>query len=189
MVNFALSLVTLAIATASSVAAVPAGGSNAAAATTSETTFSFSQWVEDIIANPDTAMTVDEAIAAAEAAAVVKRAAGLLARDDAVNCEQPGWPRANGRDAAWCVDYLARLGQQGTACVIGQNQYSVEMCRHGNARIAGSKPAPAQESVNCNDVARTAGLIFDTCWRADDTIMGSRICITNNRMQINLLGI
>ncbi|KAL2151402.1 hypothetical protein VTH82DRAFT_6500 [Thermothelomyces myriococcoides] len=186
MVNFALSLVTLAIASASSVAAVPAGGPNAAV--TSETTFSFSQWVEDIIANPDTAMSVDEAIEAAKAAAVVKRAGGLLARDDQVLCEKPGWPRANGRDAAACVDYLARKGMEGTDCVIGEGEYAIQMCHLGNAQISGSKSDRSRQSANCNDVARTAGLIFDTCWRADDTIVGSRLCITNNQMQVNILG-
>lgn len=83
MVKFALPLAVLAIAT--SVAAAPSG--------TSKTTFSFEQWVEDIIANPDTALTVDEAIAAAQAADVVGSAGGLQKR---VRCDQEtiGWPRA-----------------------------------------------------------------------------------------------
>jgi hypothetical protein len=37
-----------------------------------------------------------------------------------------------------------------------------------------------------NDVARTAGIIFDNCWRSDDTISGSEICTTNQRMQVNI---
>lgn len=81
MVKFALPLAALAIA--ASVAAAPAG--------TSGTTFSFEQWVEDIIANPDTALTPDEAIAAAEEAAVVGSAGGLQKR--AVWCDG-GWKRA-----------------------------------------------------------------------------------------------
>jgi hypothetical protein len=67
MVKFALPLTALAMA--ASVAAAPAG--------TSGTTFSFEQWVEDIIANPDTALTPDEAVAAASSVAVVGSAGGL----------------------------------------------------------------------------------------------------------------
>lgn len=84
MVKFAVPLAALAMAAA--VAAAPSG--------TSATTFSFEQWVEDIIANPDTALTVDEAMAAANAADVVGSAGGLRKR---VRCnqEQVGWKRAN----------------------------------------------------------------------------------------------
>ncbi|KXX79407.1 hypothetical protein MMYC01_204064 [Madurella mycetomatis] len=164
MVKFALPLVALALAT--SVAAAPQG--------TSKTTFSFEQWVEDIIANPDTALTVDEAIAAAQAADVVGSAGGLQKR---------------GRDAAACVDDLARKGRNGVVCTIGQNVFDIQMCRIGGARIVGSKSNPSQQSANCNDVARTAGIVFDNCWRSDDTIVGSEICVTNNQMQINVLGI
>lgn len=70
MVKLALPLAALAMA--ASVAAAPAA--------TSGTTFSFEQWVEDIIANPNTALTVDEAIAAAQAADVVGSAGGLQKR-------------------------------------------------------------------------------------------------------------
>jgi hypothetical protein len=80
MVKIALPLAALAMA--ASVAAAPAG--------TSGTTFSFEQWAEDIIANPDTALTVDEAVAAAEEAAVVGSAGGLQKR---AWCDG-GWPRA-----------------------------------------------------------------------------------------------
>lgn len=71
MVRFTLPLVALAMA--ASVAAAPAPG-------TSGTTFSFSQWVEDIIANPDTALSPDEAIEAAKAAIVTRSAGGLQKR-------------------------------------------------------------------------------------------------------------
>jgi hypothetical protein len=68
---------------AASAAALPAA--------TSPTTFSFAQWVEDIIAHPDTALTVDEAVAAAHAASVVGSAGGLQKR--APYCDGPS-PRA-----------------------------------------------------------------------------------------------
>ena len=82
MVKLAFSLVAL--ATAASAVAVPAA--------TSGTTFSFSQWVEDIIANPDTALTPDEAIAAAKAAAGVGSLGGLEKR---AWCDAVGSGRAN----------------------------------------------------------------------------------------------
>lgn len=82
------------------------------------------------------------------------------------------------------------------------------MCRIGGAQIVGSKSNPSQQSANwyvvshspssgtnvltwlvSNDIARTAGIVFDNCWRSDDTIVGSEICITNNQMQVNVLGL
>ena len=38
------------------------------------------------------------------------------------------------------------------------------------------------------NVARTGGLIFDSCWRADNTVKGSETSIGNPRMQINIAG-
>lgn len=68
MVKFTASVVALALAVI------------AAAAPTSQTTFSFAQWVEDIIANPETALSPEEAVAAANAADVVTSAGGLTKR-------------------------------------------------------------------------------------------------------------
>ncbi len=81
MVKFALPLLALTAAVL-----VPAA--------TMRTTFSFAQWVEDIIANPDTALTPDEAIAAAEAADAVGFAGGLDKRA-VCNQDQSGWRLAN----------------------------------------------------------------------------------------------
>jgi hypothetical protein len=78
MVQLTLPLVALAM-TVASVAAAPAA------------TFSFEGWVEDIIANPDTALTVDEALAAARAADVVGSAGGLQKR---AWCDRAGLKRA-----------------------------------------------------------------------------------------------
>ena len=92
MVKLALPLVVLATAvSAVSAAAVPAA--------TSGTTFSFAKWVEDIAANPDTALTPDEAWAAAQAADAVGSAGGLKKRyaDWKPLCTSSGvdGPRAN----------------------------------------------------------------------------------------------
>ncbi|KAL2125801.1 hypothetical protein VTI74DRAFT_2713 [Chaetomium olivicolor] len=174
-----LTLPLAALAMAASVAALPAA--------TSGTTFSFAQWVEDIIANPDTALTVDEAIAAANAAGIVGSAGGLQKR---ANCDHAVgvWTRAPGRDAAACVDYIARLGGLGYSCGIPPDEAVKQMCRIGGAQIVGLDSAYQSNWVNCNDVARTAGRIFDSCWRADDTVMGVEICINSPLMDIGILG-
>ena len=70
MVNVSLPL--LALAMAATAATLPA--------VTSATTFSFSQWVEDLIAHPETALSPEEAVAAANAATVVATSAGLIKR-------------------------------------------------------------------------------------------------------------
>ena len=89
-VKFALPLAALAMAASVAAAPAPAEASPAV----SGTNFSFEAWVEDIIAHPDTALTVDEALAAAEAADVVGSAGGLQKR---AVCDGSGWTRANVR--------------------------------------------------------------------------------------------
>jgi hypothetical protein len=84
MVMFAISLAALAMA--ASVSAAPAA--------TSPTIFSLESWVEDIIANPDTALTADEALAAFHATHQAGSGGGLQKR---VTCDQAGWSRANVR--------------------------------------------------------------------------------------------
>ncbi|KAL2146834.1 hypothetical protein VTI28DRAFT_2315 [Corynascus sepedonium] len=176
MVKLALSLAALAMSTATLVAAAPS------ATQTSKTTFSFAEWVEDLIAHPDTALSADEAIAAAHAADVVGSAGGLRAR--APSCDV-SFPSANGRDAAACVDNLAAKGRNGVNCVADTVGY---FCQIGGAEIVGVSGSASRQSANCNDIARTAGLIFDSCWRADDTVKGSELCITNNQLMVHISG-
>ncbi|KAK4150416.1 hypothetical protein C8A00DRAFT_36984 [Chaetomidium leptoderma] len=180
MVKTAITLAAAAaLAMAASAAALPAA--------TSPTTFSFAQWVEDIISHPDTALTVDEAIAGAHAASIVGSAGGLQKR---AYCESAiGTPRAPGRDAAACVDYLARLGGLGYICGVPPGKPTLGMCVIGGAQIVASQSNNIANSVNCNDVARTAGLIFDSCWRADDTVMGGEVCINSPKLYIVIAGI
>lgn len=90
-------------------------------------------------------------------------------------------------DASACLADLARKGAAGTTCSIGANQYDSQMCRIGNAKVVGSKPASPAQGVSCSDVARTGGLIFDSCWRADGTVMGSEIVAANRQIQVNIL--
>ena len=85
MVNFAVPVLALAMVVSVSTAPAP---------TTSGTLFSFSNWVEDIIANPDTALSPEEAILEAEKAGVVRSAGGLQRR--APSCT-PSFREANVR--------------------------------------------------------------------------------------------
>jgi hypothetical protein len=39
-----------------------------------------------------------------------------------------------------------------------------------------------------NDVARTVARIMENCYRADNTVVGSEVCITNFRMNILVHG-
>ncbi|KAK3296418.1 uncharacterized protein B0H64DRAFT_442734 [Chaetomium fimeti] len=182
MVKLALSLVALAMT--GSVAAAPAPGG--ATPAVSGTTFSFEAWVEDIIAHPDTALTVDEALAAAEAADAVGSAGGLVKR---ATCGPSRWTRANGRDATACVDDLARKGNNGVMCTIPKNKLEIQMCQIRNAEVVGIKHGLAhKQGANCNAIARTVGRVFDRCWRADDTVSGSAYCVTNNNINVAIKG-
>lgn len=51
-------------------------------------------------------------------------------------------------DAAGCLQYLAGLGSQGVNCGLDQFQFSVQMCRQGNAQIVGSKSVSPTVSTN-----------------------------------------
>lgn len=82
MVNFALP--TLALCIAASVAAMPT------ISNTTRTEFTFTQWIEDIIADPTGShLSPEEAVAAKSAAVAAKP---LRAR---ANCDVSGWARAN----------------------------------------------------------------------------------------------
>ncbi|KAF2029947.1 hypothetical protein EK21DRAFT_112426 [Setomelanomma holmii] len=168
-----LALLTL----ATSVVAVPM---------TSGTTFTFAQWIEDIIADPTGPhLTPEEAVAAKNAA--VANSNPLSIRTPRCMDDVPSWGRANANDAASCLSYLANKGSQGINCGIGQDQYDVQMCRIGNAQVHSSKSTSSAQGANCNDVARTGGKIFDTCWRSDGTIKGAELCLTNSQFQVGIL--
>lgn len=101
MVKLTLPLAVLAMA--SVVAAAPSQQS--------PKVFSFQAWVEDIIANPNTALTVDEAIAAAQTADVVGSAGGLRRR---IDCRDhlPDEPRANVSERLCFSSQVARLSRR-----------------------------------------------------------------------------
>ncbi|OSS45734.1 hypothetical protein B5807_09471 [Epicoccum nigrum] len=172
-----LLLAALAALSTSALAAPSASTAPAAA------DFSFAQWVEDMIADPAGAhLSPAEAVEAKNAAV----AASLSSLRKRINCDK-AWARANANDASACLADLARKGAAGTACAMGDDELNVQMCRIGNAKVVGSKPALGRQSVNCGDVARTGGLIFDSCWRSDGTVMGSEVVAANRAMQVNIL--
>jgi len=90
------------------------------------------------------------------------------------------------KDAAACVDDLARKGRNGVNCVVGENEFAIQQCRIGGVQITSTKSDSSRQSVNCNEVARTAGLIFDSCFRADNTVKGSEIISSNRKLQVNI---
>ncbi|KAF2996618.1 hypothetical protein E8E13_001820 [Curvularia kusanoi] len=162
------------------VSALAALSTSVAAAPSPAADFSFAQWIEDIIADPNGShLSPAEAVKAKDAA--VAAASPLQKR---ANCDHD-WARANANDASACLSDLARKGAAGTQCALQQYQFSAQMCRIGNAQVVGSKGEAKAESVSCSDVARTGGKIFDSCWRSDNTIMGSEHVKDN--FQINIL--
>ncbi|KAH6839494.1 hypothetical protein B0I37DRAFT_358082 [Chaetomium sp. MPI-CAGE-AT-0009] len=182
MVKFALPLFALAMTGSVAAAPAPAEASTAV----SGTTFSFEAWVEDIIAHPDTALTVDEALAAVEAADAAGSAGGLVKR---ITCGPSRWPRANGRDATACVNDLARKGNNGVICAIPKGKLELQMCHIRDAKVVGIKAdLNTRQAANCNAIARTVGKLFDQCWRADDTVSGSAYCVTNNKLNVAVHG-
>ncbi|KAJ4342408.1 hypothetical protein N0V87_001026 [Didymella glomerata] len=166
-------LLPVLLALSTSVAAAPS--------TPTSTEFTFAQWIEDIIADPTGDHLSPEEAVAAKNAAVASNTLGKR-----INCDQ-NWGRANANDAASCLSDLARKGAAGTRCVVGNDQFGVQMCRIGNAQVAASKSERSAQGANCNDVARTGGLVFDSCWRSDGTVKGSEICVGNRLMQVNIL--
>ncbi|KAH7138698.1 hypothetical protein B0J11DRAFT_500900 [Dendryphion nanum] len=177
MVRFSIVALSL-LAMCISVTAIPS------LSTSSTAPFTFAQWIEDIITNPDgDHLTPEEAVAAKNAAEASRNPLTKRAW-----CQET-FTSANANDAAACLNDLARKSAAGVYCEVGWNQSNIQMCRIGSAEIVGSKVDIAAQGANCNDVARTGGLIFDSCWRADNTVKGSEICISNNRLQININGV
>ncbi|VBB79410.1 Putative protein of unknown function [Podospora comata] len=192
-----LALSLLAASALAAPAPAPAPGS-------SSTTFSWSGWVEDIIANPDTALTPDEAVEAATASQVVTTSGGLQKRapdcgfpaNFAPVCPPTPLLRYNarvsttdiqqGRDAAACLDDLTRKGQRGVMCGMPNNVFNIQMCRIGRAQVIGSRGTFVPEPTNCINVARTGGLIFDSCWRSGDIVKGSEACINNGVLTVRI---
>ncbi|KAM7213458.1 hypothetical protein V8F06_011133 [Rhypophila decipiens] len=118
--------------------------------------FSFANWVEEIIANPDGALSPEEAVVAFYATAnntlspEHERRDGLQKR---ARCyEQPNTD-AYLPDAVACINQIASRG--------GANCPDYALCVIGHAAIT----ADGVHTSSCNDCARGAGFVLDACTR------------------------
>ncbi|CCC06083.1 hypothetical protein SMACR_00300 [Sordaria macrospora] len=164
----AMSLLTLAAATPT--------------AATTEPVFSFAKWVDDVVTNPETALSPEEAwqayldTANSTTSVPVAARGGVEKRwDPEVSCNNydpgPAWAP----DAVWCINNLAAKGS--TACVAGSVTY---FCTRGRARITGVYSPPSGrvgQTSSCQQVAQSAGRIMDTCTAPNQYVEGSRMNI------------
>ncbi|KAK3295363.1 uncharacterized protein B0H64DRAFT_417099 [Chaetomium fimeti] len=165
MVRATLTTVAL-LAVCRAVGAAPAAAEPAVV--TSD--FSFAKWVDELIANPDTAMTPDQAVEAFNAARNNTGSTEHSKRGDLtkrVSCNEKPGTEAPVSDAVACINYLASLGQQKCEC-----QYYKQFCKLGGAQLTGQSGTKTV-TVACNDIARAGGLIMDSCTRSDNTVQGS----------------
>ncbi|KAF2029501.1 hypothetical protein EK21DRAFT_89742 [Setomelanomma holmii] len=166
MVQYTTILLSLtAIATA-----MPAGTSDPSIVVSD---FSIANWVDSITTDPSTALTPEE---------VLEKFNGgignpLSKRQEFANCvnKSDDGEAANANDAIACINELAARGQAGQMCDVNSTQKS--QCKKGRAQIVSVKgdPNKGPTSVNCNELARTAGVIMDHCFRADQTVTGQAI--------------
>ncbi|KAF1944803.1 hypothetical protein EJ02DRAFT_509979 [Clathrospora elynae] len=151
------------LALAAMVAAVPAPDSEAPIV---HSDFSFVEWVDTLIADPENALSPEEAIAAFTASS-----ASLSKRQTFGNCQQLSQYPASIPDAVWCINNLAARGQAGQNCNV--DGYGILQVKHGKAQIhtvkGGNSPL---KSVNCNGIARAGGMVMDRCTRGDNTVTG-----------------
>ncbi|KAL2878325.1 hypothetical protein SGCOL_006294 [Colletotrichum sp. CLE4] len=128
--------------------------------------WSWEQWVETIIADPDSALSVDEAPEAAAKSVAADLDGSLEKRQEQFLVCNDGKPSAWAPDAVTCINYLADLNANcGTVT-------ATAICTAGNAQIVGSGSGAGEVSTHCNNVPRTAGRIMDRCWRSDNTVQG-----------------
>ncbi|CCC12902.1 hypothetical protein SMACR_06044 [Sordaria macrospora] len=143
--------------------------------------FSFEKWVDSIIANPDTALSSEQAIEAWKAStngtsSAATDAAGTLSKRSCM----PMADQAYVPDAVVCINKLASLGSQ--ACVANAVAF---FWTHGRAQVVGVAGPVAYVSTTCQKVAQTAGKIMDQCTSGQFT--GGQIPnVGDSRMQVHL---
>ncbi|KAK3348280.1 hypothetical protein B0H65DRAFT_538846 [Neurospora tetraspora] len=158
---------------------------------TPTTRFSFAKWVDDIIVNPKTALTSEQAWQAyldstlngtsvASTTATEDHGLGEVDKrwDAAVTCNGTPVPPARTEYAVACINYLAKLGPR--ACSADPLS---SFCKADQwAEITGTTCNPGTSNCeswsSCQEVARTAGLIMDTCTYS----VGSELYIQGQRM-------
>lgn len=139
MVHYSFpALALLAISASPSVAGFPTTSSTTTAATHS---FSISQWIEDIIADPNGAHLSPEEAVAAKSAAVEANPLTKKAW-----CHD--WSNASAADAAACLDDLARKGANGVQCVVPGGEFYIQMCQIGKGVIDATKSTINEVGAN-----------------------------------------
>ncbi|CAN9085239.1 unnamed protein product [Alternaria alternata] len=136
-----------------------------------KSSFSWVDWVDSLIADPSTALSAEEALAAFEAGA--EDPEDLTKRQEFANCQQLTSSPPSVGDAVSCINDLAGRGKAGQNCDVSSIGGAVQ-CSIGSAHIVtvrGGTNAPT--SVNCNDIARSGGIIMDRCTRGDNTVSGT----------------
>ncbi|KAK4225771.1 hypothetical protein QBC38DRAFT_420503 [Podospora fimiseda] len=142
--------------------------------------FSFEKWIDGKISNPNgTHLTADEAYEAYMATRLDVDA-GSLSKRATCNVHDKVAPAA---DAARAIDYLASIGNQDCKVKVTQR-----FSTWGNAEISGNGRGGATVPwvSKCNDIARAAGKVMDTCWRADGTVQGSEYAWGNGNIAVHV---
>ncbi|GKT40607.1 uncharacterized protein ColSpa_00788 [Colletotrichum spaethianum] len=178
MVNFALSAL-VAVALAQLTGATPVSTQSDAIEI-----FSFSKWVDGIIANPSgDNLTPEEAVEAWHASLNETSAAptGENLLQKRYTCNTIPDTEAYVPDAVACINDLARKGSQ--ECRV--DAVSI-FCVIGRAQITGVKGGTNNQytSSTCNDVARGAGYVMDHCTRADNTVQGAEFAYGNGNLLV-----
>ncbi|KAK1780662.1 hypothetical protein QBC45DRAFT_449916 [Copromyces sp. CBS 386.78] len=131
-------------------------------AATTEPVFSFAKWVDDVIANPETALIPEEA---------------WQAYLDTANSTSVPIAAPDGAEKRWDPEVSCNNYDPGPAwnpCVGGSETH---FCTHGRAGITDVYQPPngrVDQTSTCQQVAHTAGLIMDTCTGPDQYVEGSR---------------
>ncbi|KAF9876631.1 hypothetical protein CkaCkLH20_06039 [Colletotrichum karsti] len=187
MVNFALpALATLALTPL--IGAFPTNGTfhspsfhHKTARSNVVEAFSFSKWVDGLITNPDgDNLTPEEAVEAWRASINGTHAAHV---DKRVMCNTIAGTEAYVPDAVSCINQLAARGSE--ACTVAT---VTAFCVIGNAQITGVKGGTNDQSTtsSCNDVARGAGAVMDSCTRADNMVQGAEFAYGNGNLLVHI---
>ncbi|CAM1509579.1 Fc.00g033180.m01.CDS01 [Cosmosporella sp. VM-42] len=182
MVRLSLSALAI-LASTCIVAALPQGADqNAPRGNADENKpFSFEGWVNDIIADPDAALTPEEAVQAHDSS---DQSGGSGSLNKRVTCRDDSGAikAAYVPDAVACINQLAAMGD--APCNV---RGATELCRIGNAIIEGvAGGGVADTSDSCNNVARAAGKIMDKCTRSDETVNGSELSFGQEHMMVHI---
>ncbi|KAJ3456970.1 hypothetical protein MRS44_014111 [Fusarium solani] len=176
MVRLSLSTVAI-LASSSLVMAMPAPASNDNGAQA----FSWENWVEGIIADPNGSHLSPEDAVEASKAAEAKRSLDI--RDASCRGDDVAEKSAYVPDAVACIDQLASYGDK--ACKA--NSAVTVMCKIGGAQITAVVPGGRYPtSDTCQNMARAAGKIMDKCTRADQTVNGADYSFGNGNIAIQL---